>query len=202
MVQIEINGLETKLNPQPSTWRELLSDVETRCLKNDQVISSVQFDGNEIATFREEDVLQQPLGTVGQIRIAAVEMRELSLSALRDSEKHLESLTVSIVETAENYRNGHADISNEKLPHILKGIKLYMAILRGIELSVTQNDGKVPSLVETTIGQMKPVLEALIAAQRDRDWPLLADILEYEISAELSAFEPIAEEFKVRLERS
>jgi len=201
MVEIQINGLETKLNAQPSTWRELLRDVEASCLESNQVISSVQFDGNEVESFREEEVLQRPLGTVGQIRIAAVEMRQLSLDALRDSQKHLESLAISIVDIAESYRNGNSNLSNEKLPRILEGIKLYMAILRGVELSITEDPGRTPSIVERTVEQMKPVLEALIAAQQDRDWPLLADILEYELTSELNAFEPIVNEFKVRLEQ-
>jgi hypothetical protein len=200
MAQIQINGLETTLNAQPSTWRELLRDVEASCLESNQVISSVQFDGSEVESFREEGVLQRPLGSVGQIRIAAVEMRELSLGALRDSQKHLETLAVSIVDVAESYRNGNSSVSNEKLPQILEGIKLYLAILRGVELSINETPAQTPSLIERTIEQMRPALEALITAQRDHDWPLLADILEYELTSELSAFEPIAEEFKVRLE--
>src|SRR5215471_16259679 len=108
MVEVQINGLETKLTAQPSTWRELLRDIEASCLESNQVIASVQFDGNEVESFREEEVLQRRLGELGQIRIAAVELRELSLDALRDSQKHLESLAVAIVEIAEGFRSGNA----------------------------------------------------------------------------------------------
>jgi len=200
MVQIQINGMDAKLQAPPSTWRELLIDVEASCLQPNQVISSVQFDGAEVEAFRDEDILMRPLGTVGEIRIAAVDMRELSLDALRDSHKHIESLAVAIVDAAELYRNLDSAAANENLPRILEGIKLYMAILRGFELSLTTTPAITPSIVERTIEQMKPVLEALITAQQDRDWQLLADILEYELISELSAFEPVVEQFKLQLE--
>jgi len=197
--QIEINGVQTTINSGLSTWRELLTELESTRLTRGQVIASVEFDGDEVLQFREEDVLIRPLHGIGQIRIAAVGMKQLALSAVEDATRYLQSLELSIVDVAECFRNQLVDQANIKLRQVLEGMKLFVAILRGIELSLDTAPNST-SVVEAGIEQMKPTIESVIEAQTANDWALLADLLEYELTASLSSFEPTVAEFKSKLE--
>jgi hypothetical protein len=199
MSQLEINGVQTTINSGLSTWRELLAELETTRLRPGQVIASVEFDGDEVLQFREEDVLLRPLRGIGQIRVAAVEMKQLALSAVEDTTRYLQSLELSIVDVAECFRNGLLDQANMKLQRVLEGMKLLVAILRGIELSLDAAPNST-SGVATGIEQMKPAVEGVIEAQTTKDWALLADLLEYELTASVSSFEPIIAEFRTRLQ--
>jgi hypothetical protein len=46
---------------------------------------------------------------------------------------------------------------------------------------------------------MGPNLESLIEAQGQQDWILVADILEFELSASMSSFEPVLVALKQKL---
>jgi len=196
MLQLEINGINLPVNPSLNTWREVLAELESKHLGEGKVIGSVHFDGEEVTEFRDESVLTRPIQSIAEVRIDAVSLREMVTSAVVESETYLLSLETSLVDVAETFRQQQADQANSKLTQAFEGIKMFVALLRGIELSLSSGSNQGPSRVEQTFEEMTPTLESLIEAQTQKDWVLVADILEFELLANLSSLERNLTEFR------
>jgi hypothetical protein len=196
MPQLEINGINLPINPALHTWQELLEELESKHLGVGKVIGAVHFDGTEVSEFREESVLTRSIKSIGEVRIEAVSLKEMVKSALIESEGYLLSLQTSLVDVAETFRQQQTDPANSKLTQVFEGIKMFVALLRGIELSLANSLNGRPSMVEQIFEEMAPTLESLIESQIQKDWVLVADILEFELLANLTSFERILAEFK------
>ncbi len=196
MPQLEINGINLPVNSSFYTWRELLEELESKHLGEGKVIGSVHFDGEEVTEFRDESVLTRPIRSIAEVKIDAVSLREMVTSAVVESETYLLNLETSLVDVAETFRQQQADQANSKLTQVFEGIKMFVALLRGIELSLFNGSNNGPSRVEQTFEEMTPTLESLIQAQTQKDWVLVADILEFELLANLSGLERNLTEFR------
>jgi hypothetical protein len=200
MSQLHLNGVDTPIDPSLQTWRELLLDLECKRLSKDHVISSVRFDGDEVTHFRGDGTLDLRLESIEQIRVEVIATKQMLQDAVREAEGYLLNLEASLVDVAEAFRNGQAEQANLKLQHIFAGIKMQIALVRGIELSLPPVGQSGTSRVEETLGQMGPTLQELIVAQTQQDWTLVADILEYELVAHLGSFEGVLSRFKPDLD--
>ncbi|MEW5976513.1 MAG: hypothetical protein AB1898_11995 [Acidobacteriota bacterium] len=189
MSQIEINGVNLPVDPALHTWQELLESLEQKHLGRGKVISTVHFDGHLIETFRDLEQLNRPLHSIGEVQVKAVPMEEMVGEALKEAETYLLSLQTSLAEVAETFRHQLIDQANSKLSQVLEGIKMFVALLQGIELQLTSQYQTGTTIVEQQLVEMRPTLESLVEAQTQKDWILVSDILEFELLTNLSAFE-------------
>ncbi len=199
MLQVEVNGINLPLHPTLHTWQDLLGELEGKHLGRGKVISSVRFDGIEVLRFRETEYLNQPLHLLGDIHVEASSMEEMVKSAVTEAEGYLFTLQTSLAEVAEDYRRQLHDEANSKLSQVFEGIKMLAALLQGVELSLSGRYHEGPTSVAQVLADMGPTLESLIESQGQHDWILAADILEFELLANLTAFEHCLAGFRQRL---
>ena len=199
MCQLEINGIQESFKPDFVTWQDLLTDLESARLEPEEVIASVKFDGEEVLQFREESVLAKGLQSMRQIRIEVIPIHQMALNATSDATRYLQTLELALADVAEALRNELIAQANVKLQEVFDGVKLFVTLVRGIELSIEGMPAGENSEVETAFQAMKPTLENMIEAQTQQDWVLLADLLEYELLANLSSFEQIMAGFQEKL---
>jgi hypothetical protein len=198
-MQLEINGINLPVHPALHTWQDLLQELESKHLGQGKMISSVRFDGNEVLQFREAECLSRPLQYLGDIQVQASPMEDMVKSAITEAEGYLVTLQTSLVEVAEAFRRQLANEANNKLSQVFEGIKMLAALLQGVELSLSGQYHQGPSSVAVILGEMGPTLESLIESQGQQDWILVADILEFELLANVSGFEQSLAAFKQRL---
>lgn len=199
MTQLAFNGSPAPINPGLNTWQELLTDLEASKLTENEVITSVHFDGDEIMHFRNVEALNIPLNSLQEVRVEAVGRNEMLRGAVQEAQAYVSSLKSSMLEIAEIFRSDRQDQGNARLHQLFEGIKMFVALSRGIELSLCGIPAADGSAVEKAIEQMGPTLEDQIGAQAQSDWMLLADILEYDLTQNLKAFEDILANFMTRL---
>lgn len=199
MSQVEINGVNLPVNPGIHTWSDLLNDLESRHLGRGKVITSVRFDGNEVLQFRDAEILNRPLGSIGEVRVEAGPMEEMLKSAVAEAEGYLLSLQTSLADIAETFRQQATGQGNANLGQVFEGIKMFAALLQGVELQLSGQLRNGTDSVSQILAGMGPTLESLIDAQTQQDWILVADILEFELLANVSAFEQPLASFRQRL---
>jgi hypothetical protein len=198
-MQLEINGINLPVHPGLHTWQDLLQELESKHLGQGKMISSVRFDGSEVIQFREAECLTRPLQYLGEIQVQASSMEDMVKSAVVEAEGYLVTLQTSLVEVAEAFRHQLTNEANSKLSQVFEGIKMLAALLQGVELSLSGQFHQGPSSVAQVLAEMGPTLESLIESQGQQDWILVADILEFELVANLSGFEQSLAAFKQRL---
>jgi hypothetical protein len=199
MSQLTLNGNHTPIDHGFQTWQQLLADLESNRLTDNEVIASVHFDGDEIMNFRQDEALKLPLDSIQEVRVEAIGRNEMLSDAVQEAEAYLASLNASMLEVAEKFRNGKPDQANPRLQQVFEGIKMFVALLRGVELSLDGPASAQGSTVEKTLEQMGKTLHDEIKAQTQQDWTLVADILEYELASDLHAFEEVLAGFKSRI---
>jgi hypothetical protein len=163
------------------------------------MISSVRFDGSEILQFREAECLNRPLQHLEAIQVQASPMEEMVKTAVTEAEGYLVSLQTGLAEVAEAFRHQLTNEANSKLSQVFEGIKMLAALLQGIELSLSGQYQQGPTSVARVLTEMGPTLESLVESQNQQDWILVADILEFELLANLTAFEQPLAAFKQQL---
>jgi hypothetical protein len=198
-MQLEINGINLPVHPGLHTWQDLLQELESKHLGQGKMISSVRFDGSEVIQFREAECLNQPLQYLGEIQVQASPMEDMVKSAVVEAEGYLVTLQTSLVEVAEAFRLQLINEANTKLSQVFEGVKMLAALLQGVELSLSGQFHQGPSSVAQVLAEMGPTLESLIESQGQQDWILVADILEFELVANVSGFELSLAAFKQRL---
>ncbi|HEX4997518.1 MAG TPA: hypothetical protein VFY29_04805 [Terriglobia bacterium] len=199
MSQLAFNGTCSTINPTLATWQELLTDLESRRLADNEVIASVSFDGDEVIQFREAAVLNTPLESLSEVRVEARAKDDMLRDAMEEAGQYLNNLKTATLDVAELFRREKLAEANPAISQLLEGIKLFVGLLRGIELSLSGIEVAGASVVERSLNAMGTTLEEQIAAQTALDWMLLADILEYDLLPHLSAFEDILAGFKSRI---
>jgi hypothetical protein len=199
MTQLAFNGNSLPVDPALNTWQELLTDLESRQLSDSEVISSVHFDGDEILNFRREDALSVELNRIQEVRVEAIGQSEMLRGAIQEAGAYLPTLRTSMLNVAELFRGERLDQANAQLQEVFNGIRMFVALLRGMELSVSGVAAAKESKVEQALQQMGAVLEEQIKAQTQKDWMLVADILEYDLAPALQTFEEILKGFKSQL---
>jgi hypothetical protein len=198
-MQLEINGINLPVHPALHTWQDLLQELESKHLGQGKMISSVRFDGYEVLQFRDAECLNRRLQHLGDIQVQASPMEEMVKGAVTEAEGYLVTLQTSLVEVAEAFRRQLANEANNKLSQVFEGIKMLAALLQGVELSLSGQYHQGPSSVAQILGEMGPTLESLIESQGQQDWILVADILEFELLANVSGFEQSLASFKQHL---
>jgi hypothetical protein len=199
MTQLEINEINFPVDSALSTWGQLLEELETQRISKGKAIASVHFDGNEVSQFRHGEVLEQLLNSIGQIKVTAKSMDEMLKEAVFDANNFLLSLQTAMVDAAETFRNQMIDHANQKLTDIFQGLKMFVSLIKGMELSLLSQNGSGTNQVDNLVAEMGPVLEGLIESQGQQDWILVADILEFELSATMGSFEPVLEKLKQKI---
>jgi hypothetical protein len=198
-MQLEINGINLPVHPGLHTWQDLLHELESKHLGQGKRINSVRFDGDEVLQFRETECLNRSLQHLGEIQVQATPMEDMVKSAVIEAEGYLITLQTSLVEVAEVFRHQLANDANSKLSQVFEGIKMLAALLQGVELSLSGQYQQGPTSVAQVLAEMGPTLESLIESQGQQDWILVADILEFELLANLTGFEQSLAAFKQRL---
>ena len=190
MSRLVFNETAMPLGPALRTWQDLLAHLESQRLGRDEMITSVQFDGDDIANFRDEQILTTDLAGIEEIRVRSMARDELMRETITEAEAYLRNLEAAAVNVAEMFRCQQLTQANSSLQELLSGIKLYVALLRGMDLSVAGTAGTCEP-IDKVLDPMAATLQEQIKAQGQQDWMLVADILEYELATQLTAFEEV-----------
>ena len=196
MSQLVFNGNPSPISPALQCWQDLLTELESQQLGVDDVIASVHFDGDEVLQFRDSDALAVRLASVDEVRVVALSRDEVVRESIGQAESYLKSLGAAVLEVAELFRWHRLAEANAGLQELLSGIKLYVGLLRGIDLSIQASSAPTNEFIDEVLNPMASTLEEQIKAQANQDWMLVADILEYELAAQLNGFERVLTGFK------
>jgi len=198
MSQLVYNGNPAPMNPALQCWQDLLAELESHQLGANDVIASVHFDGDEVVQFRESQALTTSLSSIDEVRVVALSRDEIVRETITQAESYLRSLEAASVEVAELFRCQKVPQANAGLQELLMGIKMYVGLLRGIDLSLSGVEASSHEVIDQALHPLAATLEEQIKAQAKQDWMLVADILEYELAGQLTGFENVLTTFKAQ----
>jgi len=185
-MDVTINEREVRIPAEITTWGDLLDWVETDYLKAGQCITHVYLGGNEAYNYRDLLVCGQELDAVGNVAIHSGDFDKVIHESLAELATELENAAVSSQEIVRLLENRNEEEAYNRLAQLLESIRVFFTIF-----SEDLGWAPVPD-AEISRKEFSAVLERaltqLIAAQENRYWVSICDVLEYEINPILEAW--------------
>ncbi len=167
---------ETRLGP-------LIERLQKERLPEGRFLVQLRVDGRDhpglSAALRE-----QPLSEVGRIDLRFAPLETLIARNLENAKGYLERLLPGIDQAAQLFRTGKEQEANQVFLQIIDGIDWFAEVIDSV-VEARKQDPATLRLGDQTYRDRKTRLleltSQMMEANQNRDWVLLADLLEYEL---------------------
>jgi hypothetical protein len=179
---------KTKMNPPPqvATWGDLLDWVETKQLKPGQCITRVMFQGQEEIQYRQPSVCSQGIQDVGSVYIESGEFDTVVKETFYELQTEIALALENTHDIIKLFEDRSEERAHTQLAHLLDSIRIFFSVF-------SEDLGWVQAPDNSS--NLESAIRQLIAAQENRFWVSICDVLEYEIV-------PILESWRDTVERT
>lgn len=182
-MKLIVNGTEDTSSYEPSELGALLDHLQDE--KNEQglFLLKVRVDGKE-TEFGDPTVRSLPTSGIDQVEVEFVTLPGMVDRNLDNAQDYLSRLLPGLETASELFRTGNEQEANQFFLNIIDGMDWFSEVVdsviqaKNLELSDTRFQGK--SLLERK-NQFLDLIKQIVEAKKNKDWVLVADLLEYEI---------------------
>ena len=192
-MKISINGVET----QEATFQgETLAEVLHAILnsRRDSYIRRVWMDGQE-ASSNTQDTLKTSTASVELLELELALLQDLVVNNLTNAREYLEKLIPGFQKAADLFRMGNEQEANQYYLQILDGVDWFSQVILTI-VNAQENIFEAQSLEERQ-KKLTDLMGQMLEANKNQDWVLLADLLEYEMIPFYKVWQEVLSEVKV-----
>jgi hypothetical protein len=196
-MDVTINETPINVPVEVATWGDLLDWLETDYLKAGQCITHVFLGGNEALNYRANYICGQEIESVGQIAVESGDFDQVVRESLGELDNELKAAMVSVGEIIRLLENRDEQEAYNRLAALLDSIRVFFTVfsedLGWADVPNAQISGpELSAALETALNQ-------LIAAQENRYWVSICDVLEYEIMPILQSWSKTVEKTRARI---
>lgn len=167
--------------PDDSLLKDVIKKISDT-LNSGRCIQTLTLDGEDI-TGRIDNRLVQ-IDQFQRLEVQSTSASEMASETLNSLEEFGKSLLNELSKTADEFRMGDEDLSNQIFLRCLDGLQILIrmtfstANLLEVDLKEIQAG---PISISSSVDKINRLLDELIEAQTQNDTILLADLLEYEL---------------------
>lgn len=169
---------------------DLMQRMLDRANREGGTVLAVKVNGEDVTGKDRTELNKLPINEIEQLEIHTGDPRELAHATLYSIADFLEKLLTELLTTAELFRLGSDDRSNQSFLRCIDGMQVFMHSMeqcrRLLGLSfelmyLPEREGNLEQTVGENRRSLFSVLDNMIEAHTNRDWILLADLLEHEL---------------------
>ncbi len=181
-MKLLINGKEEIVSHEGETLDDLLNFMERGYLAKGNVVRSIKLDGQE-SSLDSSEVRKMPLSGIGTLEVEISTMLDIVNKNLDNAEDYIKRLIPGIEKSVKLFRTGNEQEANKFFINIIDGVDWLSQVLdmiltaKGISPD-TVFDGKS---IQDRRASLIDFTKQMLDANKNQDWVLLADLLEYEI---------------------
>ena len=196
-MDVTINENPIEIPSEIDTWGDLLDWLETAHLKAGQCITHVYLGGNETLNYRDPLVCGQELTAVGQIAVKSGDFDSIVRESLEELDQELNGATVLSGAVIRLLESRNEEEAYNQLAELLDLIRIFYTVF--------SEDLGWDEVQDTDISRLKVsaaldhALTRLIAAQENRYWVAICDVVEYEIIPILESWQKLVEKSRVHI---
>lgn len=181
-MKLLINKKEETLVYTGETLGDLMVYIEQGNLTQGKVILSIKIDGKEFSLDSSE-IRQAQLSEIKTLELEVSTLSGIIDKNIENADDYLKRLIPGIQKAAELFRMGNEQEANQFFINIIDGMDWFTQVLDIIfaakEMSPTTIiDGKS---IQDRQTNFVGFTQQMVEANKNKDWVLLADLLEYEI---------------------
>ncbi len=176
MVRIRCDGTEREID---LSGCESVGDAIARCLhpESDRVVTRVEVDGRDLSSEDRELLESIALGDVARVDVETDTPTSVALATLASADEYLGRIREALAQTSSLLRGGKIEQGNRLYADLLDALSVLVFAVA----SAGQQLGDAGRTLHEIESDLQPWLDALLDAQKLRDWVRVADYLEYEI---------------------
>ena len=181
-MKLLINGKEGTVSCMGETLGDLILHIEKEGMAQGNVVRSIQIDGKESSP--DSSVARKtPLSEIETLEIEISTLSDIVNKNIENADAYLIRLIPGIEKSVELFRMGNEQEANKFFINIIDGIDWLSQVLDMILAAKaispdTVFDGKS---IQDRQASLVDFTQQMVDANKNQDWVLLADLLEYEI---------------------
>ena len=181
-MKVLVNGKEETISFMGETLGDLLSHIEKVGVAQGNVVRSIKIDGQESSPDSSEAQRTQ-ISEIATLEVEVSTLAEMINKNIENADAYLIRLIPGIEKSVELFRVGNEQEANKFFVKIVDGIDWFSQVLDIIltakEISPdTVFEGKS---IQDRRTSLVDLTQQMVDANKNKDWVLLADLLEYEI---------------------
>ncbi len=178
--------------PQAKTLSEVIGELEATFQLKGEVICEIQVNGIAISEEDEVRLGATPVTDIESLIICSSEPARLIDQALGSCREFVPHVKQSCIRTSEKLRGTDAAGAQTQFIETIEGCHWLVDTLRHIR-GASKNSPTSPGLDQWTAheNKMAGVVRDVVTAYEAKDYVLVADLLEYELSEAVAAWETV-----------
>lgn len=174
------------------TWADLLTTIDQQLDARGRVVTDVRFDGVDEPTYRESTALGRPLSRMRRIDLVTATPMDLLKACMKDAAGSVRQLSAESARTADLFRTQQVTIAHEGLAAVATALVQLMTLVHTLQgpLGIASLQSSADAAAQQDeLGRFSELTDALLQAQRSGDNYAIADILEYDLTPFLYAWQ-------------
>lgn len=181
-MKLLVNGKEETVSHMGETLGDLLLHIEKEGVPQGNVVRSIKIDGQESSPDSPE-AQKIPLSEIATLEVEISTLSDIINKNVDNADAYLIRLIPGIEKSVELFRMGNEQEANKFFINIIDGIDWLSQVLDMILTAKaispdTVFDGKS---IQDRQASLVDLTQQMVDANKNQDWVLLADLLEYEI---------------------
>ena len=181
-MKLLVNGKEETVSYIGETLGDLLLHIEKEGVPQGNVVRSIKIDGQESSP-NSPEAQKTPLSEIATLEVEISTLSDIINKNIENADAYLIRLIPGIEKSVELFRMGNEQEANKFFINVIDGIDWLSQVLDMILTAKaispdTVFDGKS---IQDRRASLVGLTQQMVDANKNQDWVLLADLLEYEI---------------------
>jgi len=196
-MDVIVNENPINVPAEIATWGDLLDWLETGHLTAGQCITHVSLGGKETLNYRDSLICGQDLEFVGNVDIKSGDFDRVIRESMTELDQELKTAAANAQEIVKLFENRNEEQAYAQLAMLLDSIRIFFTIFSE-DLGWVEDSNAEISRAEYSAA-LERALTQLVAAQQNRFWVSICDVIEYEINPILETWQKLVESTHARI---
>lgn len=177
-----------------ATLQDVLVDLMSKATEDDRAMRELLVNGRPYVEKEMGRATEIPRERLERLEVETIPARELALVFLGDAHNYLDSIRQATAKVAELFRVSDEQEANEHYLATLESLHLFLQVLQSSRMTLDLDFSRVDNQgvsAEERLERLLALIKDMLTAQEEEDWVLLADILQYDLTPELDAWQVI-----------
>ena len=192
-MKLTINGVEQKESEFKGETLEAILDMMVKNTPG-SYIRRIWLDQQEFPSDDRETLQKKPVD-INSLEVELADLKDLVATNLSNALDYLEKLIPGFDQAADLFRTGNEQEANKYYIQILDGMDWFSEVVNVVMSS--EGEGQEPeNSLRIRQAKLTDLMSQMLEANKNQDWVLLADILEYEMTPFYKEWQTILSKLK------
>ena len=192
-MKLTINGVEQKESEFKGETLEAILDTMVKNTPG-SYIRRIWLDQQEFPS-DDRETLQKKSVDINSLEVELADLKDLVATNLSNALDYLEKLIPGFDQAADLFRTGNEQEANKYYIQILDGMDWFSEVVNVVMSS--EGEGQEPeNSLQVRQAKLTDLMSQMLEANKNQDWVLLADILEYEMTPFYKEWQTILSKLK------